>query len=102
MNAAIERCREELAELCRRYHVRRLLLFGSATGQEFDPERSDFDFVVDFEAHPDLDAWKQYAGFAEDLEALLRRPVDLVEGHMIRNPYFREAVEESQVLLYET
>ena len=39
--------REELRELCRRYHVRRLDLFGSAARGDFVPARSDLDFLVD-------------------------------------------------------
>jgi hypothetical protein len=42
-----------LPELCRRFHVRRLDLFGSAaTGHNFDPVRSDLDFLVSFEPLP--------------------------------------------------
>jgi len=49
MIADIASHREELRELCRRFHVRRLDLFGSATGDDFDPARSDLDFLVEFE-----------------------------------------------------
>ena len=41
--------REEVAELCRRFHVRRLEVFGSAARGDFDPERSDVDFLVEFD-----------------------------------------------------
>jgi len=45
----IETHREQIAELCRRYGVKRLELFGSATrGSDFDPERSDIDFLIEF------------------------------------------------------
>ena len=49
MIAEISSHREELRELCRRFHVRRLDLFGSAAGDDFDAERSDLDFLVEFE-----------------------------------------------------
>jgi predicted nucleotidyltransferase len=42
-----------------------------------------------------------YFGLQEDLERLFGMPVDLVEPGPIRNPYFRQAVEESQVVLFE-
>jgi len=42
----IEEHRAELAELCRRYRVRSLSLFGSATPEDFDPDRSNFDFLA--------------------------------------------------------
>ena len=54
MIAEILSHREELDELCRRFHVRRLDLFGSAAGDDFDAERSDLDFLVEFEPTPRL------------------------------------------------
>ena len=48
MRAAIEVDTAKLAELCRRYHVRRLSLFGSAVRNELGPE-SDLDFLIEFD-----------------------------------------------------
>jgi hypothetical protein len=45
--------------------------------------------------------WSHYFGLQEDLEALLELPVDLVEPGPIRNPYFKQSVEASKVLLFE-
>ncbi len=87
MHAAVSSKREALAELCRRFHVRRLEVFGSASReQDFDPERSDADFLIEFE--PGCDPGM--AGFMELKEALERavgRPVDLID---------RVAVERSR------
>ena len=41
--------RSEIAALCRRFHVRRLDMFGSAARGDFDPARSDIDFLVEFQ-----------------------------------------------------
>ena len=50
MYAAIAEQREELAELCRQYDFARLEVFGSAArGTDFDPEKSDADFLVEFD-----------------------------------------------------
>jgi predicted nucleotidyltransferase len=87
MHAAIAERRADLVALCRRYGVARLEVFGSAArGRDFEPKRSDADFLVTFmpAARNDLAA---FADFKEALEALLGRPVDLVE---------REAVEASR------
>jgi predicted nucleotidyltransferase len=47
--------REEIAELCRKHHVKRLAIFGSAVRDDFDPSRSDVDVVIDFyEITPEL------------------------------------------------
>ena len=87
MHADIAEKRRELMTLCRRFGVARLEVFGSASrAADFKPERSDVDFLVTFipAARDDLAA---FADFKEALEALLGRPVDLVE---------REAVEASR------
>ena len=99
MIAEILSHREELDELCRRFHVRRLDLFGSAAGDDFDAERSDLDFLVEFEPPPGCYA-DAFFGLKESLEQLFGRPVDLVAAASIRNPYFRESVQGSKVPLY--
>jgi hypothetical protein len=90
----------QVAELCKRFRVRRLELFGSATGEAFDPERSDLDFLVEFDEMPPA-AWADaYFGLLEALEALFRRPVDLVTLASVRNPYFRAGIERTRRALY--
>jgi len=92
---------DELARLCAARHVKRLAVFGSAAAGEFNPAESDVDFVVEFLPVPLSEYARTYFGLLRALESLLGRPVDLVEAQAIRNPYFRAAVEESQVLLYD-
>jgi uncharacterized protein len=87
MHTLIDQCRAEIAELCCRYGVRQLEVFGSvARGADFDSDRSDADFLVTFTAEASRD-FAGFADFKDALEALLSRPVDLVE---------REAVEASR------
>lgn len=89
-----------LAELCRRHGVVRLELFGSAARGQDDPKHSDLDFLVEFE--PVLEGHYADAHFdvREGLEAMFRRPVDLVVDSAIRNRYFRESVDQTKTLLY--
>lgn len=87
MQTDIDKNRDALAAICRRYGVARLEVFGSAArGAGFDSNRSDADFLITFEpaARNDLAA---FADLKEALENLLARPVDLVE---------REALESSR------
>lgn len=93
----------EVAELCRRYGVQRLDLFGSAgqSGAGFDPDSSDLDFVVAFGRRYPPDLFQRYFGLEEELEALFGREVDLVmEGALEKNRRFAEDVERSRVPLY--
>ncbi|QFU93822.1 nucleotidyltransferase family protein [Amycolatopsis sp. YIM 10] len=90
----------EIQDLCRRFGVLRLDLFGSAADGSFDPERSDIDVLVEFDFAPGIDRFANYFGLKEGLEALFGRPVDLVSVTAIVNPYFRRSVVETRELLY--
>jgi uncharacterized protein len=92
--------REEIAELCRQHHVRRLYIFGSATRNDFNPATSDVDVLVTFDAAADSSYAKNYYSLREQLETLLHREVDLVREGVIRNPYRVQSIEESKVELY--
>ena len=100
MSPSIEEHRAELEQLCRRYRVVSLSLFGSATRDDFDPERSDYDFLVDFAGLPPGQYADAYFGLLESLEQLLGRPVDLVVASAIKKPYFRQSVEHTRSLFY--
>ena len=102
MIGEIELHLEELRGLCRRFYVRRLDVFGSAARSDFDPERSDVDFMVEFDrGHPDALSFGTYFGLKEALEALLNRPVDLVEPGAVRNPYLKANIEGSREPVFE-
>jgi uncharacterized protein len=90
----------ELTALCRRFGVRRLELFGSVATAQDDPNRSDVDFLVEFETLQDGTYADAYFGLLESLEALLQRPVDLVVASAITNPYFRKSVDDTKTLVY--
>jgi uncharacterized protein len=96
----IRGCQSELAQLCRKFHVRRLELFGSAVGGGFSPDRSDLDFLVEFEPLPEGGYADTFFGFKDALEGLFGLPVDLVIPSAIRNPYFRQSIEKCKAPLY--
>jgi predicted nucleotidyltransferase len=93
MHPAIAEHVAALRELCRHHHVAHLEIFGSAArGDDFSSIRSDADFLVTFDpaVRNDLTAFED---FRDALQALLGRPVDLVERRAIeasRN-YIRKA-----------
>ena len=100
MTQVLERYRQELIDLCVKYRVRRLDVFGSATRRDFDSASSDVDLLVQFEDMPHADRADAYLGFLTAAEALLQRHVDLVETGALRNPYLRRGIEESRELVY--
>ena len=101
MAMQIETHRARIAELCRRYRVRRLDVFGSAVRDDFDDGASDVDFLVEFlESRPE-GAADRYFGLHQGLQEELHRPVDLVVGNAIRNPYFQRSLErQARLNLY--
>jgi uncharacterized protein len=88
MNPLIMEKRDQIVGLCRRYRVRALELFGSATGERFDPATSDLDFLVDYEDVSPKEHAACYFGLLFALEDLFGREVDLVEISAVRTPIF--------------
>ena len=99
MHTIVDQHRDEIIALCRRYGVRRLELFGSAATSAFDPQRSDLDFLVEFDANP-AKLFDRYFGLKESLEAACGRKVDLVTVGSLKNPYFVDAVNKSRQPVY--
>jgi predicted nucleotidyltransferase len=100
MQAFILEKKEEIAELCRKHHVRRLSVFGSAARDDFDPATSDVDVLVSFAAEADAVYAKNYYSLREKLEGLFERSVDLVREGVIRNPYRLHSIEADKVDVY--
>ena len=76
INAALALPMEEIAAICRRYHVQELSLFGSALRDDFRVD-SDLDFLVVFEPGAKVGLF-EFFELQHDLQALLGREVDLV------------------------
>lgn len=96
----VERHRAEIEAACERFAVRRLEVFGSATGPDFDEHSSDLDFLVEFEGQAASSLFDRYFGLSERLTEILGRKVDLVTLGALRDPYFIEAVNRTRRLLY--
>jgi predicted nucleotidyltransferase len=86
-----------LSELCRRYQVRELSLFGSAARGEMRPE-SDIDLLVEFLPNAKVDL-VDHAGLMLDLAQVLGRKVDLVSKRGLK-PLIRDSVLAEARLLY--
>ncbi len=96
----IESRREQIAAICREHGVARLLVFGSVLREDFNPETSDIDFLVEF--FPDVHkGWlSEYTDLKAAFEELFARKVDVIPNKQFRNPYFRATVEQDKELLY--
>ena len=95
--AGIEVDQAKLANLCRRYHVRELSVFGSAVRGEMRPD-SDIDLLVEFLPGADVGLLK-HAGVALDLALFLGKKVDLASKNGLK-PRIRSAVLRDARLVY--
>jgi predicted nucleotidyltransferase len=91
--------KKAIAATCAELGVIRLAVFGSATRPDFSPV-SDIDVVTRLDRERG-NLFDRYFELKESLERLFGRPVDLVLEDSLRNPYFRKAVEQERVSLYE-
>ena len=91
---------QDIAELCARFGVGKLDVFGSATEGTWVPGKSDIDFLVTFDDRSAGYA-RRWLTLESELSALLGTAVDLVIDDAIRNPYFRRAVDRQRVSIYE-
>lgn len=92
---------DKVMELCKRFHVRRLWAFGSILTNRFNDD-SDVDLCVDFDWKriPIMDAADNFFEFQYALEGIFGRRVDLTDDSAVRNPYFREELNEKRRLIY--
>jgi uncharacterized protein len=100
MYPLLEQKRNEVADLCRRSGARRLDAFGSVTRSDFDPARSDLDFLVEFNETAPVPYARAFFDLKEGLEALFGRPVDLLTPSSLSNPYFRRRVIAERQTVY--
>ena len=92
---------EKINKLCIQYRVKFLAAFGSVTRDDFNAN-SDIDFVVDFlETDPILYS-NLYFELKDKLEKLLKKQIDLIENRGIKNPFFRQELDQTKIMLYGT
>ncbi len=102
MNSLIDQHRDAIRELCREYGVVRLELFGSATTDAFDPDRSDVDFIVTYPPDYDFGPWlTRFQELEESLAEVLGRDVDLVMTSALRNRWFNREAEKTRTVVYD-
>jgi predicted nucleotidyltransferase len=100
MHPLIRRHQAAIADLCRRYHVQRLEVFGSAARTTDFAAGSDADFLVEFSPSAEHHSLTDFFAFQSDLAQILGRSVDLAEASALRNPYLRASIYQSCEVIY--
>lgn len=103
MLSALELPREEIEAVCERLGVEELSVFGSVIREDFDPARSDIDFLVRFKGD-DAGPWlEKYTELETALTALLGHRVDIVPKRAVEasdNYIRRKHILSSAKILY--
>ena len=100
MNLVVNDLLSRNRELCLEQKVRALEIFGSAHTAEFNPERSDLDFLVEFQDPDRPGIADRFLGLAEGLERIFQRSVDLVTRRSLKNSIFIGADNRSKQVVY--
>ena len=89
----------EIKSLCVQHKVKKLFVFGSVLTGRFNKD-SDIDLIVEISSKNPFEYSDNYFELKFQLERLLKRPIDLLEQKMIKNPYLKSEIDQTKVLVY--
>lgn len=89
----------QIRKLCKANKVASLFAFGSITTDQFNSE-SDIDLIIDIDESDPLEYTDYYFAVKDELSNILKRPIDLLENKSLKNPFLREQIEQTKVLVY--
>lgn len=95
----IENYTDVISKLCESHQVKSLYAFGSILTEKFNSE-SDIDLIVDFQPLDVLDYADNYFDLKFALQDVFKRSIDLLEEKAIKNPYFRDTINQQRQLIY--
>lgn len=99
MNKIVEKNIQLVKELCKRYDIKEMYLFGSICSDNFRHD-SDIDFLISFKEISTEKYTDNYFELHYKLEELFKRKIDLITVNSLSNPYLIKSIEETKQLLY--
>lgn len=100
MVSIVEDKRESIANVCRKYGVKSLYVFGSALRDDFRLGESDVDLLVEFGPMDGHSKAHAYFDMLDELRELLGTEVDLVMAGAVKNRYIARDIESTKQMLY--
>ena len=88
-----------VSQLCKRYHVANMYVFGSVLTDDFS-SASDIDFLINFRDVAPEKYFDNYIELKTNLEHFFNRSVDLVEENTVKNPVLRRTIDRNKKLIY--
>jgi predicted nucleotidyltransferase len=92
---------ENLLNLCQSHQVKELYFFGSAAKGTFDFGKSDLDILVTIDLADPIERGESLISFWDKMELLFNRKVDLLTEASIINPFLKDSINSSKVLVYD-
>lgn len=89
---------KELSEICKKYSVKKMEIFGSAGRGDKNP--GDIDLLVEFHNIYERGISDKYFALQEELQTLFQKNVDLVEIHALKNDVFKNAINKDRKVIY--
>jgi predicted nucleotidyltransferase len=100
MHSSINHYKLDISNICKRYSVAKLDVFGSAAREyDFNPANSDADFLIEFVPEVQV-GLSEFIGIKTELEKLLGRNVDLIEPEAIVNPFVLASIKRNRETIY--
>jgi hypothetical protein len=100
MQTIIENNLPKLKELCQKYDIKTMYVFGSASSDDFK-EDSDIDILINFKEDISIEKYTDnYFELHYKLEELFNRKIDLVTENSLSNPYLKDSIDKTKKLLY--
>jgi predicted nucleotidyltransferase len=91
---------DEVTSVCKNHKVKKLSVFGSVCTPQFN-STSDIDFLISFQQEYFDGYSENITNLQNELEQLLKHPVDLVIEQTLKNPYFISSTLKTKVAIYE-
>ena len=95
----IDQLKKELPDVCEKYDIAFVDLFGS-TARDEDTESSDLDLIIEFREPKTRQVSKRYFGFLHSIEDRFGKKVDLLTPKSLSNPFLLNEVNKDRIRLY--
>ena len=101
LNEEILKHKEQFGNLCQKHKVKYLYAFGSSITEKFDAQKSDIDLIVEVDEVDPVKRGDFLISLWDNFEVFFHRKVDLLTESSIKNPYLKNSIESTKILIYD-
>ena len=87
--------------ICLNYNVKYLYAFGSSVTDCFDKQKSDIDLLVEIDDPDPIERGEKLISLWDLFEKFFKRRVDLLTESSIHNPFLRNSIDSTEILIYD-